>query len=87
MGYDGSEVSARYSFFYVYSPSDGKFKIQSHHSSQFPEGLMPKGEELSDAGVRALFQLWNNALLSGDPDEVAKRYSKDPVLLPTVSDM
>merc|ERR1711906_45424 len=30
--------------------------------------------------------LWNNALATEDPKEVAKRYSKAGVLLPTVSD-
>jgi len=33
-----------------------------------------------------LFILWNNALKTGNPATVAARYSKDAVLLPTVSD-
>ena len=36
--------------------------------------------------VRALFHLWNQALQTGDSRIVAKRYTKDAVLLPTVSD-
>merc|ERR1712038_1894398 len=36
--------------------------------------------------VRALFGLWNDALKTGDPQKVADRYSKDAVLLPTLSD-
>jgi hypothetical protein len=34
-----------------------------------------------------LFQLWNSALATLDPDAVAKRYAKKGVLLPTVSDV
>jgi uncharacterized protein (TIGR02246 family) len=36
--------------------------------------------------VRALFSLWNSALATGDSRIVASRYTKSPVLLPTVSD-
>lgn len=45
---------------------------------------MPK--EVSEGQVRSLFYLWNDALASGDSRLVAKRYSKDAMLLPTVSD-
>ena len=45
-----------------------------------------KGAEISKDGVRALFNLWNDALATGDSRIVAKRYSSDPILLPTVSD-
>lgn len=37
--------------------------------------------------VKDLFQLWNNALIAEDADAVAKRYAKQAVLLPTVSDV
>lgn len=37
--------------------------------------------------VRALFSLWNNALATGDSRIVAKRYAKQSILLPTVSDV
>jgi len=37
--------------------------------------------------VRSLFKLWNDALASGDHRLVARRFSKDAVLLPTVSDL
>ena len=40
----------------------------------------------TEAEVRALFELWNQALATGDSRIVASRYSKEPVLLPTVSD-
>ena len=36
--------------------------------------------------VRALFELWNQALATGDSRIVADRYIKSPMLLPTVSD-
>ena len=36
--------------------------------------------------VRALFELWNSALATGDSRIVADRYIKKPMLLPTVSD-
>ncbi|KAG7344778.1 calcium/calmodulin dependent protein kinase II association-domain containing protein [Nitzschia inconspicua] len=86
MGNDGSKVLARYSFVYVFE--DGEWKIAHHHSSVMPEGFLnaPKGEVLSDEAVRDLFQLWNNALATGDPAQVAARYSKNAILLPTVSD-
>merc|ERR1712071_391281 len=42
--------------------------------------------EISDDEVRSLFDLWNDALQTGNSKIVAKRYSSDPMLLPTVSD-
>merc|ERR1712176_1197789 len=42
---------------------------------------------VDEAQVRALFSLWNNALATGDSRIVAKRYAKQGVLLPTVSDI
>ena len=53
-------------------------------------GGSSKSEEIQkpieDDEVRALFQLWNGALATENPDTVAQRYSKTPCLLPTVSD-
>eukprot|EP00588_Corethron_pennatum_P009752 CAMPEP_0194274026 /NCGR_PEP_ID=MMETSP0169-20130528/7216_1 /TAXON_ID=218684 /ORGANISM="Corethron pennatum, Strain L29A3" /LENGTH=228 /DNA_ID=CAMNT_0039017121 /DNA_START=162 /DNA_END=848 /DNA_ORIENTATION=- len=46
------------------------------------DGAPAIGEE----EVRALFQVWNSALSVG-PDAVARCYSRDAVLLPTVSDV
>merc|ERR1712176_1516052 len=85
MGIDDSKVLARYSFIYVYE--DGEWKISHHHSSVMPEALLapvlptPTKEE-----VRGLFDLWNGALATLDSEQVANRYSKEAVLLPTVSD-
>jgi uncharacterized protein (TIGR02246 family) len=85
LGASGDKVLARYS--YVYVLEDGEWKIAHHHSSVMPEEFLnAKGEVLSDAAVRDLFQLWNNALATGDPNTVASRYSKNAILLPTVSD-
>ena len=57
-----------------------------------PEGLLEAQRKKSEAEVlgpeqvRGLFQLWNNALATLDPEQVAARYSKNAILLPTVSD-
>ena len=48
------------------------------------EVVRPKA--ISESEVRALFNLWNDALATGDPQQVAARYSEDAVLLPTLSD-
>lgn len=44
-------------------------------------------QSISKDEVRGLFSLWNNALATGNSALVAKRYAKDAVLLPTVSDI
>jgi uncharacterized protein (TIGR02246 family) len=88
MGATGAKVKARYSFIYKYE--DGQWKIAHHHSSQMPEEVEPKVKAganiLSDEDVRGLFNLWNDALATGDPSQVASRYAKKAILLPTVSD-
>jgi len=83
MGVDGSKVMGRYSFVYVLE--DGDWKISHHHSSVMPEGVLPTA--ITKDEVRDLFQLWNGALATLDSSEVAARYSKEAVLLPTVSDV
>jgi len=89
MGATGDKVKARYSFIYKFE--DGQWKIAHHHSSMMPEAQLAASSgapaPIPDAEVRSLFSLWNNALATLDPDEVAKRYSKAPCLLPTVSDV
>lgn len=49
-----------------------------------PEGVVT-AEPITKDEVRSLFSPWNNALATKDPEQVAKRYSKAGVLLPTVS--
>ena len=44
------------------------------------------GKAITESEVRGLFSLWNNALATLDPKNVAMRYAKKGVLLPTVSD-
>merc|ERR1719273_144398 len=83
MGVDGSKVKARYT--YVYVLEGGKWKISHHHSSILPEGISV-AKPIKKEEVQNLFHLWNDALATGDPSNVADRYSKEGVLLPTVSD-
>eukprot|EP00567_Pseudictyota_dubia_P003307 CAMPEP_0197432198 /NCGR_PEP_ID=MMETSP1175-20131217/293_1 /TAXON_ID=1003142 /ORGANISM="Triceratium dubium, Strain CCMP147" /LENGTH=271 /DNA_ID=CAMNT_0042960209 /DNA_START=24 /DNA_END=836 /DNA_ORIENTATION=- len=45
-----------------------------------------RAKDISPEEVRALFSLWNNALATKDSRIVAKRYAKESILLPTVSD-
>ena len=88
MGATGAKVKGRYTF--VYKKEGDEWKIAHHHSSQMPEEIMPKKQEgaeyLTDDETRALFELWNDALATLDPKKVAARYSKNAILLPTVSD-
>jgi uncharacterized protein (TIGR02246 family) len=84
MGADGSKVLARYTYMYIFE--DGEWKIAHHHSSVMPEEYLNAGETLNDEEVRSLFNLWNDALATLDPAQVADRYSKNAILLPTVSD-
>jgi hypothetical protein len=44
-------------------------------------------QPITKTQVRELFDLWNDALRTGDPAVVANRYAKDGVLLPTLSDI
>jgi len=80
---DGSSVKARYSF--VYAFEDGQWMISHHHSSLMPQEVV-KPVKVTEQEVRGFFDLWNKALATGDPQKVADRYSKDAVLLPTLSD-
>jgi len=84
MGATGKKVKGRYSFVYVWE--DEEWKINHHHSSVMPEGIVV-AEPITEKEVRGLFNLWNDALATKDPKKVAARYSKAGVLLPTVSDV
>lgn len=82
MGVTGKKVKGRYTF--VYTLDGGEWKIKHHHSSMMPEGTIP--QPIEEQEVKDLFQLWNSALATLDPDTVAKRYASKSVLLPTLSD-
>eukprot|EP00580_Thalassiosira_gravida_P001515 CAMPEP_0201606506 /NCGR_PEP_ID=MMETSP0492-20130828/5928_1 /ASSEMBLY_ACC=CAM_ASM_000837 /TAXON_ID=420259 /ORGANISM="Thalassiosira gravida, Strain GMp14c1" /LENGTH=590 /DNA_ID=CAMNT_0048070923 /DNA_START=17 /DNA_END=1789 /DNA_ORIENTATION=- len=84
LGANGKKVKGRYSFVYVWE--DNEWKINHHHSSVMPEGIVT-AEPITEKEVRSLFNLWNDALATKDPEKVADRYSKAGVLLPTVSDV
>ncbi|EJK51397.1 hypothetical protein THAOC_29434 [Thalassiosira oceanica] len=56
MGATGKKVKGRYTFVYVYE--DGEWKINHHHSSIMPEGIVT-AEPITKDEVRDLFQLWN----------------------------
>jgi len=51
------------------------------------ETTKPTCNDITSTAVRDLFTRWNNALATLDPNTVASRYSKEAVLLPTVSDI
>ena len=52
-----------------------------------PAPATPSGSTISKDEVRSLFELWNQALATGDSRIVASRYIEKPCLLPTVSDV
>jgi len=63
--------------------------VPTESPETLPPGAIPAMSPpsvISEGQVRALFYLWNDALATGDSRIVAKRYSSDPLLLPTVSD-
>lgn len=53
-------------------------------SSAAPEHRAPATKP-TEKQIAALFDVWNAALRSGDPEKVAARYADDAVLLPTTS--
>ena len=59
--------------------------LESRQSNLTRDG--PSGCALISQGeVQELFERWNWALQSRDPEQVARLYSRDAVLLPTLSD-
>ena len=77
-------MKGRYSFLYV--EENGIWKIYHHHSSVMPEEVA-MGKSITEGEAKGLFNLWNDALATLDSNTVAMRYAKNPVLLPTVSDV
>lgn len=47
--------------------------------------MATRGSAPSEAQIAALFEQWNAAVESGDPEKVADLYAPDAVLLPTLS--
>ncbi|MEQ1602062.1 MAG: SgcJ/EcaC family oxidoreductase [Methylophilaceae bacterium] len=56
----------------------GVFSLPAHAEKQ-------ECAAVNKAQISALFDRWNDALKTGNPDAVTKLYSDDAVLLPTVS--
>lgn len=63
--------------------------LRSFFSGKGKNTKSSAGKDITEGEVRALFQLWNNALATGDSRLVASRYAVNSgaVLLPTVSDV
>mmetsp|Transcript_16231 Transcript_16231/g.30963 ORF Transcript_16231/g.30963 Transcript_16231/m.30963 type:complete len:184 (-) Transcript_16231:502-1053(-) len=60
--------------------------VKEGQSVKKVNGSTVSEDSISEKEVRALFELWNSALATGDSRIVASRYAKEGVLLPTVSD-
>lgn len=76
------KVQARYSF--IYRKGAEGWKIMEHHSSMMPEVAPPSDDEVLKT-VANMFNVWNAALATLDPEKVADLYHEESVLLPTVS--
>lgn len=50
-----------------------------------PQTATTANQNLDQKGVLELFDLWNNALKSEDPAQVALLYAEDAILMPTLS--
>jgi len=50
-----------------------------------PVGIFSVESNVSKEKIDSLFTIWNSSLQTGDPDKVARTYSDDAVLLPTMS--
>jgi uncharacterized protein (TIGR02246 family) len=96
LGVDGTKVMSRYSFDYAYEA--GRWLISHQHSSPMPEnnwkttgvgkdcyGPSSSATRISEEAVRELFGKWRDALATLDSQQVAERYTRDGVLMPTVS--
>ena len=62
------------------------FGLNTLKAKAFNKPAKVGAEAATEAEVRSLFELWNQALATGDSRIVASRYAAEPVLLATVSD-
>jgi hypothetical protein len=61
----------------------GSNKEHHYYSGGEENEILPGPDDTTEENIRSLFTLFNNALATGSPKLVAKRYSKDAVLLPS----
>ncbi|KAG7344368.1 calcium/calmodulin dependent protein kinase II association-domain containing protein [Nitzschia inconspicua] len=74
------------------SPSDSTLYESSNNNKNGGDevknsrlDVVPGPEDTTEQNIRSLFVLFNNALATGAPKLVAKRYAKDAVLLPSTN--
>ena len=60
--------------------------LESHEANLLSSGATGCAL-ISQLEVQNLFERWNKALQAGDPEQVARLYSRDAILLPTLSDV
>ncbi|KAL7525596.1 hypothetical protein ACHAWF_001433, partial [Thalassiosira exigua] len=63
-----------------------KQSLSTTTAASAPSSTKAPSKDITEKEVRALFELWNSALATGDSRIVADRYIKRPMLLPSVSD-
>ena len=72
-------------------PSNGLIWLDLELLDRQSEQLLRDGVSgcalISQREVQQLFERWNDALQTKDPQQVAKLYSRDAILLPTLSDL
>lgn len=81
-----ASYSTNVTFFANQKGNSGHKAIADPFYQQVKSISTPSAKDMSDKEVNDLFLLWNDALATLDPDTVAKRYAKETILLPTVSD-
>jgi len=63
-------------------------RSKEYIKSQFHElNLYHVTDGVTEQDVKDLFGIWNDAILTQDPDTIARRYTSNAILLPTVSDI
>jgi uncharacterized protein (TIGR02246 family) len=67
--------------------SDRSFSSKDKKKNSWPTLTSLKPQPITTQEVRQLFDRWNNALATRNPETVASLYSSQPVLLPTLSNI